>query len=142
MYLQKAFDRVWHHGLLHKLASIGLSCHRFTWLRSYLLNNRIVVRVGEALSELHCLSAGVPQGSHLGPILFTVFINDLPQAVCVPTELYADGALLHLHGVKLNSAVVTTIQGVIDNAAEWAASWHGSFSHSKTKIVAVPQTAK
>ena len=58
------------------------------------------------------------------------------------TELYADDALLHLHGVKLNSAVATTIQSAIGNAAEWAMSWHGSFSHSKTKIVAVPQTAK
>ena len=111
-------------------------------MRSYLWNRTIVVRVGEALSEPHCLSAGVSEGSHLGPILFTVFINDLPQAVGVPTELNAEDALSHLHEVKLNSAVVTTIQGAIDNAAEWAVSWHGSFSHSKTKIVAVSQTAK
>ena len=68
---------------------------------SFLDNRLIRVRVGSTLSAEKSISAGVPQGSHLGPILFIVFINDLQKEVECPTEIYADDTLIyHEENVK------------------------------------------
>lgn len=135
MDFQKAFDRVWHHGLLYKLAAMGVGKYSLTWLRSYLTSREIVVRVGTARSDPYTLRTGVPQGSHLGPVLFLVFINDLPQTVDLPTELYADDALIHKCNFNLTDNSIRSLQDAVDSAAEWATSWHGRFGSDKTKAL-------
>ena len=67
---QKAFDKVWYKGLLFKLACCGVSPDALSWFESYLFNRAITVRVEGIYSKSHPISTGVPQGSHLGPILF------------------------------------------------------------------------
>ena len=92
---KKAFDHVWHHGLLHKLLTCGISPKSVTWISSYLTNRQISVKVRNTFSEFHPITRGVPQGSHLGLILFIVFINDLIPSVAISTEVYADDTTLH-----------------------------------------------
>ena len=134
MDFYKAFDRVWHTGLLHKLSLLGLNTSSIDWLNNYLSDRVLHVRVGSALSRTFPLSAGVPQGSHLGPVLFLAFINDLPATIPSSSELYADDALLHQHCSADNS--LEGLQQSITSAECWALSWHGQFGHSKT--VALP----
>ncbi len=142
MDFMKAFDRVWHRGLLHKLATLGVLPESLGWLRSYLRDRQLSVRVGTVLSEPHSINAGVPQGSHLGPVLFLVFANDLPDAVGLPTELYADDTLIHIETSLryVDTQFLGTLQSAIDRAADWADSWHGRFSNSKTKILAIKRS--
>ena len=141
MDFQKAFDRVWHTGLVHKLRTLGVLPNSVSWISSFLTNRTIAVRVGSCLSSQHTISAGVPQGSHLGPVLFLVFINDLPDHVNIPTELYADDALLH-HTFKRSTTALSVrgeLQTAVLAAEQWALQWHGRFGHTKTKQLNIGQ---
>ena len=88
------------------------------------------------MSEYKTISCGVPKGSHLGPVLFIVFINNLPSTVSIPTEIYADGTTMHHEHSKLASCSTYQALGeAIDCTEEWAESWHGKFGHAKTRIL-------
>ena len=93
--ISKAFDRVWHGGLLHKLKSYGISGKIFGVISSFLSNRwfRVVV-VGKSSQE-YPVNAGVPQGSILVPTLFLLSINDLPDDVICNIAIYADDTTLY-----------------------------------------------
>ena len=75
--ISKAFDRVWHKGLLAKLPMFGLHHTLIKWIGSFPSDRSIAVRVDGFLSNLHSINAGVPQGSVTSPVLFILFINYL-----------------------------------------------------------------
>ena len=92
--LSKAFNRVWHAGLLHKLKSYGISGQIFGLISSFLSNRRIRVVLDGKSSQEYLVNAGVPQGSILGPTLFLLYINDIPDVIC-NIAIYADDTTLY-----------------------------------------------
>lgn len=99
----KAFDRLPHGLLMQKLSAYGISGTFFQWIMSYLENRTFSVVVNGFHSDSQRVTSGVPQGSHLGPILFTMFINDIPNAIKFSKSfLYADDLKL--------SKVIDTVQ--------------------------------
>ena len=92
--LSKAFDRVQHQTLINELADIRLTDKALQWFISYLSDRSQQVRVAGSLNEETTCSRGVPQGSVLGPLLFTLYIRALPKIARVPCLMFADDILL------------------------------------------------
>ena len=94
--ISKAFDKVWHKGLLHKLSSYGICGNIYAIIKSFLSGRSLKVVVNGQSSESHSINAGVPQGSILGPTLFLLFINDLPNLFIESlVDIYADDSTLY-----------------------------------------------
>ena len=93
--ISKAFDRVWHAGLLHKLKSYRISGQIFGLISSFLSNRQLRVVLDGKSSQEYPVNAGVPQGSILGPTLFLLYINDLPDDVICNIAIYADDTTLY-----------------------------------------------
>ena len=91
----KAFDRVWHTGLLHELRSYGISSQIFGLISSFLGNKRLRVVLDGKSSQEYPINAGVSQGSILGPTLFLLYINDFPDDVICNIVVYADDTTLY-----------------------------------------------
>ena len=90
---KKAFDSVSHNELLFKLWSFGITGNLWKWLQAYFSNRVQCVSVNNSVSDVLPVVSGVPQGSILGPIMFLVFVNDLPAAVTSSLVLlFADDA--------------------------------------------------
>lgn len=112
----KAFDRVPHNLLLLKLQWLGIQGRLLSLLRSFLSDRSFQVRVNSTLSQPATISAGVPQGSVLGPLLFLIFINDLPSVIPSNVAIYADDVTIW----GTNSSVV---QSAMDHAKRWSSDW-------------------
>ena len=107
--LKKAFDTVDHNILCKKLELYGLQQRELSWFKSYLSNRKQFCRVNGVDSRIGDIEVGVPQGSCLGPLLFLIYINDLPQAVQDSTvSMYADDTSLCYQSrdlTRLNEAI-------------------------------------
>ena len=93
--ISKAFDRVWHAGLLNKLKSYGISGQIFGLISSCHSNRQLRVVLDGKSSQEYPVNAGVPQGSTLGPALFLLNINDLRDDVICNIVIYADDTTLY-----------------------------------------------
>ena len=95
LHISKAFDRVCHVGVLHKLKSYGISGQIFGVISSFLSNRRLQVVLDENSSQEYPVKAGVPEGSILGPTVFLLYINDLPGDIFCNVAIYADDTTLY-----------------------------------------------
>ena len=112
--LKKAFDTVDHNSLCIKLKLYGVQQRELSWFESYLFNRKQFCRVNGVDSKIGDIEVGVPQGSCLGPLLFLIYINDLPQAVQDSTiSMYADDTNLCYQShdlTRLNQAINSDLQ--------------------------------
>lgn len=134
--ISKAFDRVWHAGLLYKLHKIGVRGTLLAWFQDYLTNRlqRVIIR-GQN-SEWGEIKAGVPQGSVLGPLLFLIYINDLVDGIQSNIRLFADDTTIFIT-VDDPETAATQLNNDMINIKSWADQWLVNFSPSKTKSMII-----
>ena len=134
--LRKAFDRVWHRGLLVKLQAAGVSGQAFQWFSSFLSGRCQATLVNGALSDFSVLHAGVPQGAILSPLLFTVYMNDIPScdSLAGSTNLFADDISAFVID-KSMSSLSGKLQNCIDTLSCWFDTWLPSVNTSKSAFM-------
>ncbi len=136
--LAKAFDKVPHRLLLQKLNALGISGKLLSWMRSYLSNRYQCVAVHGCSSELVPVQSGVPQGSVLGPLLFLIFINSLPN---IPLSagsklvLYADDTTLYKPINNIND--IHSFQDDINKIFNWFTDNFLQANAKKTKVMLI-----
>ena len=115
----KAFDLVSHESVLQKLKIYKFSESTLILLKSYLLDRSQEVRMGKFHSEKRTILAGVPQGSVLDPLLFILYINDLPLSIrnC-NIDIFADDATLHKSSNSIDN-INSNLQVDINNVLQW-----------------------
>ena len=134
MGFKKAFDSVSHNALLSKLQALGISGKLWTWLETYLKTRVQCVRIGDQHSDLCTVLSGVPQGSILGPLLFGIFINDLPLSVVHSTlYLYADDT--KCLNTIFSPADTLHLQSDLDKVSSWSRRWELFFNENKFVLI-------
>ena len=138
--ISKAFDRVWHAGLLHKLKSYGISGQTFGLISSFPSNRRLRVVLFGKSSQEYPVNAGVPQGSILGPTLCLLYINDLPDNVICNIAIYADDTTLYSKCDQASDLwqqleLASELESDLRDTVDWARKWQVDFNAGKTQLV-------
>ena len=132
--ISKAFDKVWHRGLLAKLQSIGINGPKFQWFESYLLDRCQRVTIEGENSDWTRIEAGVPQGSVLGPLLFLIYI-DFPTNISSTCFLFADDSLLMMDEVITPVDTLNKLNGDLNVISDWASRWLVTMNPQKTENI-------
>ena len=135
--LSKAFDSISHSSLLSKLCNFGTSESALRWFESYLVERQQTTRIGTSLSPPLTVTHGVPQGSILGPALFTLYMNDLPTVTrFCDVESYVDDTKIYLSfPPKDIRESLSKVERDLHRVAEWCCSNHLLINPAKTKLM-------
>ena len=132
--ISKAFDRVWHKGLIAKLRSIGINGSLLLWFESYLTGRQQRVIIEGTSSEWKNIKAGVPQGSVLGPLLFLIYINDIATNISSDCFLFADDSLLMEEVISpVDSA--NKLNNDLSTISAWSNQWLITMNPEKTETM-------
>ena len=135
--ISKAFDKVWHDGLLFKLAELGIAGSLLDWLRSYLSDRKQRVIINTDYSDLQPIKAGVPQGNVLGPLLFLVFINNLFSQASNHLDIFANDSTLWSIVDNDRKEVAESLNRDLDAIQSWAEKWIVKYNHTKTELLTI-----
>ena len=135
MDLSKAFDTLNHQILLSKLEHYGIQGVALQWIDSYLSNRLQFVQFNQSRSSDQIMRCGVPQGSVLGPLLFLIYINDLPNATnLTETVLFADDTSIFYSHSNITH-LIATLNNELNNINIWMKANKLSVNIEKTNYI-------
>ena len=132
--IEKAFDRVWHSGLIYKLIHCKLPNHLIKVLNSYINNRKMFVISKGVLSRIKIITAGVPQGSVLGPKLFNLYINDIPRLKNVSFGLFADDTAFFTSSYRIDT-MINRLQKMLEKVLKYFTKWKIRENEGKTESI-------
>ena len=130
--ISKAFDKVWHDGLAFKLKSYGVEGELLSLLKNYIQSHEQRVVLNGQTSGWRKINSGVPQGSVLGPILFLIYINDLPDGITSMCKIFADDTSLFSKVLDINKSV-TELNTDLEKISQWVSQWKMQFNSDPNK---------
>ena len=136
MDFAKAFDKVPHRHLIYKLKYYGVTGHTLNWITDFLTDRTQTVVLEGEMSNKVPVTSGVPQGTVLGPILFLIYINDLPNYLQHSTlRLFADDSIIYKEIKNTNDCY--KLQSDLEAAAKWEQDWLMHFHPDKCNIISI-----
>ena len=136
----KAFDKVAHRRLATKLHHYGIRNKTLAWIQSFLAERYQKVVLDGKTSPSSPFTSGVPQGTVLGPLLFLIYINDLPSRVSSTARLFADDCLLYR--VISNQKDAASLQEDLNHLQEWERDWQMNFNPDKCEHIRITNKRK
>ena len=130
--ISKAFDKVWHDGLIFKLKQNGVSGSLLMFFQNYLNNREQHVVLNGSYSGFSAVESGVPQGSVLGPLLYLIYINDLERNIKSNIKFFADDTML-FSIVKDPTISASDLNHDLNIIFQWAHQWKMEFNPDPTK---------
>ena len=130
--ISKAFDKVWHDGLLFKLTNYGISGFLFTMIKDFPANHQQRVVLNGKSSSWSSITPGVPQGSVLDPLFFLIYINDLVDNISSEAKLFADDTSLFTVVYDFDIAA-NKLNRDLEIISTWAYQWKMQFNTDKNK---------
>ena len=136
----KAFDKVPHRRLAAKLHHYGVRGKTLSWIQSFLAGRTQQVTLEGQASSTSPVTSGVPQGTVLGPLLFLVYINDLPSRVKATPRLFADDCFLYR--IIKSPEDAQSLQEDLDALQQWEKDWLMSFNPDKCEVIRITKKRK
>lgn len=131
---EKAFDTIWHDGLIHKLVKFGYPIYLIKLIQSFLKGRRFQVKVNKSKSGSRIIPAGVPQGSCLSPRLYNLFISDFPSLKDIIVAFFADDLAI-LTTSKSRNMIQKRLQGAINKIHSYFQKWRLKINPDKTQAI-------
>lgn len=131
----KAFDRVPHRRLITKLSALSIDPLIISWIKTFLTDRVQFTAVANHLSNNVIVTSGVPQGSVLGPLLFLIFINDIPNEISSTIRLFADDCVLYRRISSIADQII--LQNDLSNIQQWCSRWLMQLNINKCKVMQV-----
>lgn len=130
--ISKAFDKVWHKGLIYKLQKYGIRGEILGWIENYITDRTQKVVIEGYSSGIETTNAGVPQGSVLGPFLFLIYINDIVENICNQIRLFADDTSLFVVVDDNDNNSAKSLTADLEKIKQWSNQWLVDFNPNKT----------
>ena len=141
---ERAYDKVWREGLIHKMIKLGIPYSFIKYTRHFLSARRTAVEINNKRSPEFYLNEGLPQGSAISPLLFLIFINDITEYTKDGStlSLFADDTAAWVFKGENKEEAERKMQENIDAISRWADDWKMTLNTDKTKVMVISSNSK
>lgn len=135
--IEKAFDTIWHEGLIYKLNVVNTPKYLIKIIKSFISNRKFQVTINGILSIAKTISAGLPQGSILSPSLYSIFISDFKGCKDCDIAYYADDTAIYTNS-KLSNTLIRRLQNALNKISDYLTKWKIKINTQKTQAIIFP----
>lgn len=135
--IEKAFDSIWHDGLIYKLIQLKLPLYLVRMTDAFIRNRKFMVHVNNSTSDVMSMPAGLAQGTSISPILYSLFIADMPEFKSIDLALYADDTAAFT-AAKQSNVIVHRLTQTLQNLELYFNKWKIKINANKTQAILFP----